>query len=81
MSMTKSPGISQSKSKKQMVKKSWSAEEKAAIDVTLAKFFVQEKLPGKSEILDAQRKKPILLLRPWQQIKFFIKNKKNSKKL
>ena len=63
-----------------MVKKPWSAEEKAAIDVTLAKFFMQEKLPGKCEILDAQRKKPILLLRPWQQIKFFIRNKKSSKK-
>ncbi|GFR87870.1 hypothetical protein ElyMa_006087600 [Elysia marginata] len=69
---------SRKKQRQQVPKRSWSEEERAAINRTLLKFFTLNRLPGKNEILDVQRKEPILQQRPWQQIKFFIKNMKNS---
>ncbi|KAL4234518.1 hypothetical protein ACF0H5_006161 [Mactra antiquata] len=59
-------------------KKPWSEEECAAVCRQLGTFLYVEKLPGKYQITEAQKKEPLLMLRPWTQIKFFIKNKKNS---
>jgi hypothetical protein len=46
----------------------------------LGTFLYVEKLPGKYQITEAQKKEPLLMLRPWTQIKFFIKNKKIAMK-
>ena len=58
----------------------WSLDEKAAIMRTLSKFLTLTKLPGKAEIEEVKRNEPVLQKRPWQQIKFFIKNSKDSEK-
>lgn len=72
------PRMKPRRSKTQSTKTPWGKEEKAAIDRTLAKYFTIAKLPGKHEIQDAQKKEPILQRRPWQQIKFYLKNIKKS---
>ena len=54
----------------------WTEEERSAVRRQLEKFFSLDRLPGKHEILEAQRKEAILQRRPWTQIKFFIKNEK-----
>lgn len=58
-------------------RKMWSNEEQAAVQRSLGKFFVLEKLPGKSQIEEARHK--VLLNRNWVQIKSYIKNCKISK--
>jgi hypothetical protein len=73
------------KKKKKMKKnvckrKMWGFEEKAAVQRQLGHFFHLERLPGKHVIVEAQRKEPILLKRPWRQIVFYIKNYKTSSK-
>lgn len=54
----------------------WSEEEKKAVHQFLGKFFVSAKLPGKALCLEAKSKAAVLSHRPWQQIKFYIKNHK-----
>ena len=61
-------------------KKSWTVEECDAVNRQLGKFLLMDKLPGKKDILDVQKKEPLLSLRPWSQFKFYIKNKKVSQK-
>ena len=39
-----------------------------------------DRLPGKAEIEEVKRSEPALQKRPWKQIKFFIKNIKDSQK-
>ena len=67
-------------SRKQTPKTPWSSDEKAAIIKTLSKFLSLNKLPGKAEIEEVKRSEPALQKRLWQQIKFFIKNLKDSQK-
>ena len=67
-------------SRKQAPKTPWNSDEKAAINKTLSKFFSLNRLPGKAEIEEVKRSEPALQKRPWQQIKFFIKNSKDSQK-
>lgn len=56
----------------------WNEEEKSAVCRQLKKFFGIEKLPGKCDIVEAQKKEPVLMQRPWSQIKYYIKNTKVS---
>jgi hypothetical protein len=65
---------------KKSAKRSWSENEKAGVNRQLKKYFYTEKLPGKFEIEEARRKEPVLLNRPWVQIKSYIKNVKTSQK-
>ncbi|XP_053390631.1 midasin-like isoform X4 [Mercenaria mercenaria] len=65
-------------SKKSANRKPWSGAEKEAVRRQLGKYFALDKLPGKHEIETAIRKEPVLCNRPWDHIKFFIKNTKIS---
>lgn len=69
-----------SRKNKTSTRKPWSEEESAAVERQLGTFFYQNKLPGKHAIVEAQRKEPVIMGRPWSQIKFYIKNKKVSMK-
>ena len=60
--------------KKANKRKTWSEKEKCAVKRQFSLFLRTHKLPGKSECEAAKRKEPILLDRPWSQIKFCIKN-------
>ncbi|WAR31628.1 hypothetical protein MAR_034170, partial [Mya arenaria] len=62
--------------KKSTKRTMWSEEEKKAVHQFLGKFFVSAKLPGKALCLEAKSKAAVLSHRPWQQIKFYIKNHK-----
>lgn len=68
------------RAKKTSTKKGWKAEEKAAVERQLGKFFTLSRLPGKFECQEAIQKEPALRNRPWSQIKFFIKNCKVSQR-
>lgn len=61
-------------------RKLWTADEHAAVKRQLDRYFYLEKLPGKHEIEEARKREPLLLNRPWMQIKSFIKNTKLSMK-
>ena len=67
-------------SRKRTIKTPWNSDEKAAIFKTLSKFLSLDRLPGKAEIEEVKRSEPALQKRPWKQIKFFIKNIKDSQK-
>ena len=66
--------------RKQTQKTPWNSDEKEAINKTLSKYFSLNRLPGKAEIEEVKRSEPALQKRPWRQIKFFIKNSKDSEK-
>lgn len=50
-------------------RKSWNENEQAAVKRQLEKYFFMEKLPGKHQIEEARKREPLLLARPWVQIK------------
>ena len=54
----------------------WTEEEKRAVEHSLGGYLVSAKLPGKAACMEAKRNAPVLSQRPWQQIKFYIKNHK-----
>jgi len=66
--------------KKTHTRQKWSDEEKKAISEHLTKFLESGTLPGKSDVLEAQRKASILRGRDWQKIKFCVKNMIESEK-
>ena len=72
--------VNKTQSRKLTPKTPWSSDEKAAIIKTLSKFLSLNGLHGKAEIEEVKRSEPALQKRPWQQIKFFIKNSKDSQK-
>ncbi|KAL4221113.1 hypothetical protein ACF0H5_019373 [Mactra antiquata] len=68
------------KTKAARTRRKWTQEEEAAVKRQLNKYFFLNQLPGKCEIEEARKLEPVLLNRPWIQIKSFIKNKKVSMK-
>ena len=72
--------VNKTQSRKLTPKTPWNSDEKAAIIKTLSKFLSLNGLHGKAEIEEVKRSEPALQKRPWQQIKFFIKNSKDSQK-
>ena len=72
--------LTRSSSRKQTTKTPWNPDEKAAIKRRFSTFFSLNRLPGKAEIEEVKRDEPVLQKRPWDQIKFFIKNVKVSEK-
>ena len=59
--------------KKAQKRKMWSVEEQAAVERQLGKYLHTSKLPDKHEIEESRKKEPVLLNRPWQQVKSYIK--------
>ena len=64
--------------KKTVKHRKWSCEEVQAVETHLMKFFYSAALPGKVLCEEVKRKEPALSGRPWNQIKFYVKNHKKS---
>ena len=60
--------------RKTCIHKRWSDPEKQAVERQLGKFLRERKLPGKADCESAKKKEPCLRNRPWEQLKYFIKN-------
>jgi hypothetical protein len=58
----------------------WTFSEKTAIEQQFAKNIKLEKVPGKLDVLNVQRKCSVLCALPWKKIKFAVYNQIKSKK-
>eukprot|EP00745_Piridium_sociabile_P041488 TRINITY_DN8204_c0_g1_i1.p1 TRINITY_DN8204_c0_g1~~TRINITY_DN8204_c0_g1_i1.p1 ORF type:complete len:792 (-),score=157.14 TRINITY_DN8204_c0_g1_i1:193-2568(-) len=77
------PGKSRANKKhatKTVHKKTWTAEEKAAIFRQLNSCIVMNKVPQQSQAADAIAKEPALSNRSWKSVKFFVYNIIQKKK-
>jgi hypothetical protein len=64
--------------KKAVVHRYWTSEEQAAVKQHFAKFFMTEKLPGKSDIQPVLEIETRLSRRSWRNIKDFVRNMKSK---
>ena len=61
--------------RRKVVKRGWSDREKAAVRVTLSRyFFINDKLPGKKEIDECIATHECLSGRSWRNVKDFVRN-------
>lgn len=62
-------------SKKRMLKRPWSKEERDAVEKHLLTYILRGKIPGADEIRKCLREENVLNGRNWKNVKDFCRNK------